>query len=280
MLSKFVVSALRSAYRAWPVKGGSEFPGRVGAFAAKQGIVRAEWVEFQPGLWMQLDAGDLIQQTILFEGIWDPLLTQLITSTLKPGGTFVDIGAHVGYCTLIAAQAVGPSGRVLAAEPNPGSVAKVQAHLKKNKFTNVILESTAMGDSTQPVTLFLDSGSNSGLASLSKENVKCDKGFAVPCNRLDDLVVKHGLTAIDLIKVDVEGAELSVLKGMAEVLRRFRPVVVIELEPDLLKSFAVSTDDVVEHLAGFDYTVTPLGGHANYVCHPSEKVTAHIQPRA
>ena len=268
ILSKFVQSCIRNTHRAWPMEFGKDLPAHVGAFLAKHGFLKAQWFEFQPGLWMKLNFGDLIQETILMEGNWDPSLTELINSVLKPGDVFLDVGAHAGYCTLIAAKRVGPSGRVLAAEPNPASVAQVKANLERSNLHNATVEGTAVGDSADPVTLFLNADMNSGMASLSKANVNGGTGISVPCTTLDALVAKYGIERANLVKIDVEGAELFVLRGMKEILKRLRPIVVLELEPHLLKSFGVSVEDVLTFLKGSGYSVTSLGSHGNYVGRP------------
>ena len=267
-LSKLALSSIRNTHRAWPMKLGKELPARAGAFAAKRGFLKAEWFEFQPGLWMKLNVGDMIQETILLEGVWDPALTAMIQSTLKPGDVFLDVGAHAGYCTLLAAKQVGPTGVVLACEPNPASVRQLEANIERSRLGNVIVESTAIGDSTDPVTLFLNAESNSGMASLSKANVSGNTGLSVQCAPLDELVRKHGIERADLVKIDVEGAEMLVLRGMKDILRRLRPTVVLELEPHLLSSFGVTVSDVTQFLEDVDYSVSSLGMHSNFIGRP------------
>jgi hypothetical protein len=106
------------------------------------------------------------------------------------------------------------------------------------------------------------------MASLSAENATGEVAFDVTCTTLDDLCQERGLTRANLVKIDVEGAELSVLRGMERILREMRPVIVLEMEPHLLESFGTSTDSLLAFLAAYDYRVAPLGGHCNYVCEP------------
>lgn len=265
-LSRIALSSIRFASRMWPLPFGKGVPAHVGAFATKIGMLNSEWYEFQPGLWMQLNVRDLIQQTILLEGIWDPSLTGFIESTLKPGDVFIDVGAHVGYFTLLAGRRVGPAGAVLSIEPNPVALQQLRQNVERSRLRNVQVAHSACGDSHDAVRLYLHTESNSSMASLSAANAS-GAAVDVACATLDDLCQERTLGA-NLVKIDVEGAELSVLRGMKRILREMRPVVVLEMEPHLLEGFGATPDSILTLLAGYDYRVAPLGGHSNYVCRP------------
>jgi FkbM family methyltransferase len=267
-LSRIALASIRLATRAWPLPFGQGLPAHLGAFATRIGVLGSEWYEFRPGLWMQLNVQDLVQQTIVLEGIWDPALTSLIESTLKPGDVFVDVGAHVGYFTLLAASRVGPAGRILSIEPNPVALDQLRHNVERSCLQNVLIAHTACGDSRDPVRLYLHTESNSSMASLSSQNATSGVAVDVSCTPLDDVCLERGLERVSLVKIDVEGAEFSVLRGMSRLLREMRPVVVLEMEPRLLGSFGTTRDSIVALLAEHDYRVAPLGGHSNYVCHP------------
>jgi FkbM family methyltransferase len=267
------VSLIRSLRRAWPLSAGKDLPNHLGAYATKIGLLKPVWYEFQPGLWMRLDLRDMIQETILIERVWDPTLTEFINATLKPGHVFVDIGAHAGYFTLLAARRVGPEGRVLAFEPNPQLAAQARRNVERSKLTNVVLEEGACSDTTETATLYLFDVSNSGRGSLSGANAGAGGAVQVPCTPLDLVVERRHLTQVNLIKIDVEGAELKVLRGMTETIRRTRPIILIELEPRLLQGFSATVSDVTQLLESFGYTITPFGGHANYMCTPTATIS-------
>jgi FkbM family methyltransferase len=267
-MSRIAISSIRFAHRMWPIPFGRGVLARLGAFATKIGVLTPEWYEFQPGLWMQLNLRDLIQQTILLEGMWDPALTRLIESTLKPGDVFIDVGAHVGYFTLLAGRRVGPAGVVLSIEPNPVALQQLRKHVERSHLEHVQTAHTACGDSSDPVRLYLHTESNSSMASLSAANATSGVAVEVACTTLDDLCRAHGLARAHLVKIDVEGAELLVLRGMERILREMRPVIVLELEPHLLSGFGESSASIVTLLNAYDYSVAPLGGHSNYVCRP------------
>jgi len=176
-------------------------------------------VEVEPGVNLLLDPQDLVARQILITGTWQSRVWQSISAGLPAGGVFLDVGAHIGYDTLKASVTVGPSGKVIAFEPNPGTLEQLRANIDASHATNVIVAPIACADKEQVLTLY-DSTSqgNSGASSLSLENADEDgKGtlpsYSVRARRIDDVVRELGLTRLDVIKVDTEGAEVLVIRG-------------------------------------------------------------------
>jgi FkbM family methyltransferase len=267
-ISNLLVTAIRSARGILPSGRTRELPNHLGAYLAKIGWLKPVWHEFQPGLWMQLNIRDLIQETILLDGVWDPLLTVFIRNTLKSNDVFVDVGANAGYFTLLAANCVGSSGKVLSIEPNPLIARQLRSNITRSQLENVFIEEAACSDSSDPLVLNLHDDSNSGRASVSRGNANGADRVQVESITLDQLVSKYNLRQVTLVKIDVEGAEFMVLRGMGETISRFRPLIVLELEAELLQGFSTTIDDVIQFLQGFDYSVSGLGGHANFLCSP------------
>ena len=180
----------------------------------------------------------------------------------------MDVGAHVGYFSLLAGRQDGPGGSVLSIEPNPVVLEQLRRNVERSRLRHVQVVHTACGASHDAVRLYLHTESNSSMASLSAQNATSGTAVDVPCTTLDDLCKERGIARVSLVKIDVEGAELAVLRGMERVLREMRPVIVLEVEPHLLAGFGTSSESLVAFLGAHDYRVTSLGGHSNYVCHP------------
>jgi FkbM family methyltransferase len=269
-LSAVEVQSIRLWPRIWPWKWGIRFPNRALARLTGMGLLRPIWVEFQPGLWMKLDIREVIQETLLEEGVWERETTRYITTILKPGNVFLDIGANAGYFSLLAGRCVGPAGRVLAVEPNPAMAEQVRLNAARTGLKNVEVAEVACSGCSETRKLFLGIPYFTGQTSLSEQNVKWKDCIDVPCVQADQLCSTYGLSRIDLIKIDVEGAEQEVLRGMDVILREIRPHIVMELLEDKLRSFSTTVDSVKEYLKGFEYTVRPIGEHSNYLCVPSE----------
>jgi FkbM family methyltransferase len=275
---KIAVQCTRLWDRAWPFHQGRDLPTRVINRATRRGWLRPIWFEFRRGLWMKLDMRDMIQETILLTKLWDPETTEFILDNLSAGNVFVDIGANVGYFTLLAAQRVGDEGRVLCIEPNPSVAGQLRENVERSGLFNVTVVQAACSHTVGPRVLYLSGISNTGRSSLSAENVDGAECVKVHCVTADGLVQDHGLLRIDVVKIDVEGAEFEVLRGMTDILSRAKPKLVLELEPHLLKSFSVRVEDVVDFVGSYGYRQAAVGKGSNYVFVPAAKTEESCGP--
>lgn len=159
---------------------------------------------------------------------YEPITTDFLIGALAPGDVFVDIGANHGYFTLIAASQVGPAGRVYAFEPNPPVFDQLAAHVRLNGFDDrVRLSDVAQSDADGEATFFVSQcRTNSGLSSLAPAAERIEGGSLSPNHtvrvRTETFDGWYGRTKpgrIALVKIDVEGAEDRVLRGMAATLR-------------------------------------------------------------
>ncbi|ABL79111.1 FkbM family methyltransferase [Thermofilum pendens] len=146
---------------------------------------------------------------------------EFIRSALSPGDVFVDVGANVGYYTLLG---VLRGARVVAMEPVPQTVAVLKANLRLNGFSGVIVVDKCAWSTRGRVTLFVPSGRYYGLSSAYHDRGVKGSLVGVEAVRLDDVL--RGFDRIRLVKLDVEGAEYDVLKGMESVLERVDFIVV------------------------------------------------------
>ena len=157
----------------------------------------------------------------------EPELREL-DQLLSPGDVFIDVGANIGLYALKAARLVGPSGRVVALEPGAVACDQLEANLALNDFRCVEVVRKAASDTDGHAVLHhVELGHDPQAFSLI-ENLSAGGGETVETIRLDTLAGQMGLTRMDLIKIDVEGAESMVLAGARECLARFRPAVVFE----------------------------------------------------
>ena len=218
------------------------------------------------GLTLYLNPEDkVITPGIVKCGIWEPAETSLIRGQIEPGDTFIDVGANIGYYTVIASEMVGPSGRVFAFEPDPASFAFLQKNVEANGCTNVVLEQKALSNQPGSIKLYLDD-ENKGAHKIYEFGGNHDF-VEVEAVRLDDYL-KELEVDVDLIKIDTEGAEGVILEGMRETLGRNEDVrLVVEFFPKLLAAFGYSAKDV---LAG----IQSLG----FEFHDVEKPTGEIVP--
>jgi FkbM family methyltransferase len=156
-------------------------------------------------------------------------LQSALMSELKPGATFFDIGANVGFITILAAKLVGPTGRVIAFEPVPENVAAIRENLALNDITWAEVIDTAV--SSEPGTASLIVSDVSAFSRLADISIPTGARttIEVVVNSIDAFLRSGEQPAPDLVKIDVEGAELDVIAGMRETLSTHRPVILCEV---------------------------------------------------
>ncbi len=195
------------------------------------------------GVKLQIDPSvDKGVELSLFEtGTYEKGTIQLLGKFLKPGSTFLDIGANIGLMSSIASKYVGEHGKVLAVEANPKTVELLQHNLALNDCKNVEIFSLALGKEPGKATLYENWNVNRGGASLLAQEES--EGIEVPVETIDDLFKND---RIDVLKIDVEGFELEVLKGGIDVLKKQQPVLIIEVSEQRENIAGVSPKEIAD----------------------------------
>ena len=201
-----------------------------------------------------MDLTDNIQRQIYFQGHYELEITDLIKRTLKPGDTFVDIGANTGYYTVLASLLVGARGAVHSFEPIPYIFSEMQSNVSLNSLSNVFLNQVALCEDEIEVDIFLPVEGNIGSGSLVKQNHLPGTSIRVSATSLDRYVSQAGIERIRLIKMDIEGGEIAALKGMGEVLSSSSaPDVICEAVPELLAAAGQTTADLTQTMESHGY---------------------------
>lgn len=187
----------------------------------------------------------------------EPEVQQALAELIEPGQTVYDVGANIGFFTILCSRLVGPQGKVYAFEPVPENVVTLCHNIALNKLTNVIVVEQALSASTGTAEMFVSPWSafhSLNVDGASKrENHGPDGGqITVATVALDEFVQGDGISAPDLIKLDVEGAELLVVEGMRETLRSVQPLLLVEVH-DTNREYAEFVDSI-------DYSVRVIDG--------------------
>jgi FkbM family methyltransferase len=174
---------------------------------------------------------------------------------LEPGMTVLDIGAHHGFYSLLASKKVDRDGRVIAFEPSPRERERLARHLTLNACSNVLVEEAALGEMEGHADLFLVAGKETGCNSLRQPQTKhLTRKVPVRVKRLDDYLRTAQIERVDFIKIDVEGAELSVLRGADGVLgRRPRPILLCEVQDLRTQAWGYPGMEIIKFLAERGY---------------------------
>jgi FkbM family methyltransferase len=188
---------------------------------------------------MTLNLDDTVISDWLFiRRTWEPYESELVRRVLRPGAKVVDVGAHIGYYTLLAASCVGAQGRVWAFEPAPDNYRLLARNVRQNHLERFVrTENCAVSDRAGETPLYLSAtnyGDHRIFASDHDDDALFNQGqerrrMTVPTVSLDGYLAERAAGPIDVIKLDVQGAELNVLRGMRDTLRA-NPNVVLFLE--------------------------------------------------
>lgn len=203
------------------------------------------------------DLRDEIAREACFMGYYEPQETVLVREILEPGMTFVDVGANWGYFTLLAADRVTSTGRVIAFEPHPELFAPLAENVSANGLHWVTPLRVALSDATGEVELvsFAGDASNRGVSRIAGDPGASGKRYRVPTGRLDTLLDEAGVGDVDLLKMDIEGAEALVLPSLRESLARGRyRRILLELHPESVAEWGVGASDLVRLVRAAGYS--------------------------
>ncbi len=212
------------------------------------------------GIKLMLTPNDASLMGIVYLGSMNPLETKLVKEKLKPGDTFFDIGAYIdGWHSLVAGGEVGELGKVYSFEPHPKFYKRFARNLKLNKLNNIKLENLAVADKAGFMTFFPAESSSSFFRNFNSKPNRKKTSIKVKVITLDDYIFKNKIKKIDMIKIDVEGAEMLVLKGANRTLQRDdAPDLLIEVVDSYLKDAGSSEKELIGYLRKFGYKAYTL----------------------
>ena len=200
---------------------------------------------------MYLDAKDSAELSI--NGIYEPLTTELVQREVRAGDVVLDIGAHIGYYTLLLARQVGHEGKVFAFEPEPGNFCLLQKNVRVNGYENVTLIPKAVAAAAGMARLYLDEDNAGDCRIYDSRDGR--RSLAIETIRLDDYFAGYEGT-LAFIKMDIQGAEHAALSGMTGLLGRHREVkLVTEFWPYGLKACGVAPEDYLRLLVDLGFTL-------------------------
>jgi FkbM family methyltransferase len=226
------------------------------------------------GLWLWIEP--YLEEKYL-TGCPEPSIQEEILHHLRPGGCFYDVGAHIGYYSLLVARLVGEKGRVLAFEPDPTNVAVLHKNLSGNDLSEVEVFSCAVWSQSGKV-MFQRSGAERAEES-SRRGTVVSMGKDLSSSLIEVEAVTLDIFTQDhppptMIKVDVEGAEGEVLQGAQKLISQARPIWLFEVHHQQARAF------LEENLRQNDYTINWLVSHPEYPfpCHLLARPEEKCQP--
>ncbi len=249
---------------------------RVTGFIFQRWLLRSrrqQTIKLARGMRINCKLWDEVQNAIWWNGPnYERKESKFIRRYLKPGMVFFDVGSNVGYYTLLAAPIVGKHGKVHAFEPVSEQHADLRANVERNNLQNVVPERLIITDRAGTMEINLGAEDNAGTASVNLVYRESRPTERVDCTTLDDYLRARGVTRLDVLKIDVEGHEPFVLRGMTETLRTRRPLLLVEVRGAMLEEVGSSREALFAQIAVHDYAPYSLtrGGWPRPMVFPAD----------
>jgi len=223
---------------------------------------------------MILDVSSYLEADIFVVGFHSDeyLVTEALHDLLQVNqGVFIDVGANIGFHTIFASKILAPKGGVVYAfEPFESNYERLNNNLHLNKISNCTIEQFGLYNEEKTVEICIGGLGTGNVSLASQGQYKQD----IHLIRFDDYVTSNNIKKIDVIKMDIEGAELMALQGMVSAIEKFQPVIILEINPMWTKRMDTSTTELIEYLHSLDYKIFPLQENRHQA--PSEIM--HVDP--
>ncbi len=205
------------------------------------------------GLRLKLDISDMVDWYIYFD-FKDPVLPFLI-SNLSEDSVMIDVGTNIGFVSLSCAKHL-THGRVYGFEPSTYNYQKCMKNISLNSVSNVEINQIGLGKTPSVLSLRSNDQSNHGMSHIDLlEQGDTEK---ITINTLDNFALSHGLTKMDLLKIDVEGFELQVLQGGTKSIQQFKPLIVLEVNENFLNRYGANCNQLFEWFGLMNYELFTL----------------------
>jgi len=230
---------------------------------------QAEINDFDGAFHMRLDLAEHMQRRIFWVGYYNREIVALLDRLIEPGMVFLDIGANIGEITMVAARRTKESGHVIAFEPMNTIADQLEEHVHRNSLPWVSVVRAGLSDQCGQADIYdacaqWDSSEpHRGLGSLYAAQPGATPVQSIALLTLDQYLQEAPIERLDIIKIDIEGAELPCLKGAQATLQRFRPMIIIELQAETSKTAGYEQTDILDLLEGLGYRFQSIGpkGH-------------------
>lgn len=205
------------------------------------------------GIKLELNPIGHIDKALIYGKSYQYMVRQAIESSLSQGGCFLDIGANIGYFSLLAAKI--PNVTVLSFEPSPREIIRLYRNIVLNKFTNIIVFPYGLAEKKSSMDLYIDGDYNSGRNSVIQLKHLKDKN-SLTCNflALDDVIAQEIIENIRVCKIDVEGYEFPVLLGMKNSIKFMKNTLfLVEISPTFYSQLGYKTEDIYNFFSTYGY---------------------------
>jgi len=276
LLVKSLIGVMIRLYRKTPL-----YPGWGGRLAKLLGFftrfVRgAAFVHDTGHFRMRIDLNQIIDSQIYYSGTFEPLTEATIERLLDSGGYAIDVGANVGYLTMVMANRVGKTGRVIAFEPTPWAYHRLEDNLSLNDMPQAHAVQMGLSDrSEQQQEMTIRS-------SYRLDGQSEGDRVLIDITTLDSYLESNRIDGLDFIKIDTDGMEYSILRGAKETLLQYKPAVLFEVGPDALSRAGTSVENLLAWLRDIGYlfyaekTLSPYKDLEDVISHLPKQTSINV----
>lgn len=227
--------------------------------------------DFDGDLTLSLRLNEHMESQIFWYGSYSRDILLALRHIVKPGMTALDVGGNIGEISVFLAKYVGPEGKVWSFEPMPALADRLDRHKELNTLSQLEICRAGLGHEATELPMYAseyyhgDGLPHSGMITLFRSEERSIEVGSVPVIRLDDFVQKRNIKRIDIMKVDIEGAELSMLQGAEETLHRDHPIIILEVNEETSLSAGYKAADLLIHLKRFGYDFHRIGNKGKLI---------------
>lgn len=232
------------------------FPSKVGRFAYLGLLDRDLTVKYGLASGVKFNAGQYNPHTVL--GDYEIPVQELLAEYLKPQDVFYDIGANVGFFTILAAKLVGKKGKVYSFEPEAENAAILKHNIELNNLTQVVAIEKAVSKITGVTKLWLTEYSGGHSIAPVGEKFDPEKYITINTVSIDELLQQQTIEPPTLVKIDVEGAEIDVLEGMSQTIDQWHPMIIYEVDDQRPEGLSNKREAIDHFLLSHGYEIKPL----------------------
>ncbi|MFF2065840.1 FkbM family methyltransferase [Streptomyces sp. NPDC058200] len=228
----------------------------------------------------EVDTVDLIQRFIYMFGVWEPHLSHWIRARLQPGDVFVDVGANIGYFSVLASRLVGSTGRVVSIEASPDFHQRLLDDALLNKCENIRALNIAVSDKRETLRFVLASSQNRGANSIVPYDGPVESSFESDARPLSEILRAEEVARARIVKIDVEGAEGSVVRGLLPALDSMPADVeiAVEVTPRRMAELGESVTELVDSFKSRGFHIYRLANDYDASTYPATLRRAPLAP--
>jgi len=232
-------------------------------FIDAEGVVHID--DFDGDLSIDLRLSEHMQSRMFWVDYYNRDIVALFNKLLQPGMVVVDAGANIGEITLVAAKRTGDTGRIIAFEPIDAIAQSLEENIRRNALGTATVVRAGLSDTCGSTSIYASCGQSytgkehHGLGSLYGGVNDGPALQTIRLTTLDAYLLEHPVQRLDLIKIDIEGAELPCLRGAERTIARHRPLLVIEIQAQSAIAAGYRQTDILDYLAQFGYAFHKIG---------------------